>query len=164
MAIKQREIYHAFSGITEVDYICMRHLCVVVNNKCHLCEPKSPTQEVSVEMQQLVKAFNDLTGKTLKRFSSLEAGQRRLAKVQATKAAPKIPLTGSIPADRRNRYAVIMTGAHTGEYTSLKKALIAANLPRKKLIKWRTELRTTRHLTIVNGDATYHCTLLGTKS
>ena len=156
MTIKKREIYSRFSGTTEVDYICSRHLCVAVNMKCHLCAAK-PVPVLDPEMKALVDAFNTLTGKRVKRFASLDVGAMRLARAQRALEGP----TAGIPANRRNRYPVVMAGAKTGIFKSLRKALITINVPRRSIGKWRTTLRETGTVTIVNGDKTYTFTLGG---
>lgn len=131
---RKREM--SYGGKIEVDYVCVKCLSVIVNNQCHHCTPK----EVPVEMQQLVKAYNDLTGKKLTRFSSVAIGEQRLAAAQLAKAVPKAKAVSKATTKVPTHLA--LSGAHTGEFKSVMQALVAANLPLNLCIRIRHAVKT----------------------
>ena len=123
------------------------------------------------EMNALVNEYNTLTGKSLKRFSSLEEGRARIEKIKEKlsgggktesfvegekKKKAGIKNSWDDPKVRAARSSrVHVTVAGHGEYDSVAKAFIDLKLPKNKIVLFRGRLRDTGKETISDGDKTY---------
>ena len=109
---------------------------------------------MSEQMDALVKEYNELTGKNIKRFSSLAAGQERLDRVRAGVKVKRAPMkkrlsekkSGSVRSSwddeniakkRAMRYSVTVNGV---AYGSMKQAFDALKIVPVNGIVFRKKL------------------------
>lgn len=141
-----------------------------------------PIAEMSTA--DMVAEYNIRTKKNIKKFSSRKAGMKQLeaardaaasmpAPVSTKTVEPKAPKAVSgekskkraeaqreswgdrkIAAARSKRDHVYVTGH--GPFNSVAKAFIALNLPLKKHLKFRMQLKADRTATYIHDDQKYH--------
>jgi len=111
-------------------------------------------------IKEMVAEYNALTGKSIKKFASREAGIRQLRKARETfeppkktKKTPKSPdqkrsiaegvadtwTDPHVAAKRSERHGVIVNG--TAQYRSVRAAFLDLGLPMKDHIKFRIKLK-----------------------
>jgi hypothetical protein len=184
----RKETVSAWSGRTEVSYSCSKCMAVMVDMKCIHCAGKTLTEEekakMSEQMDALVKEYNELTGKSIKRFASIAIGQQRLDQAKFRKENPdmKPPKKEKAPkvkkvhnekmsdsvrrswddegvAKRRGqRHSAEVTGH--GTHKSVWHAFKAIGLPLGRVIPFRKELKQKMKMDFEHNGKTYHFQLV----
>ena len=182
----RREHRFGWSGTTEVTYNCSKCMAVMVDMKCIHCTGKTLTPEeearMSAEMDAMVKEYNELTGKTIKRFASIAIGQQRLEQARFRKANPDMkppkkekakkvakPANNVKMSDavrnswddedvahrRGQRHEVTVEGK---TYGSASKAFKGLGIQPKGLIAFRLKLKKEGKATYEHNGKAYHFT------
>lgn len=112
--------------------------------------------------QPIVDEYNQLTGKSVKRFATLEAAQRALAKAKGepvpakekkeaahkeSSAAVKKSWKDKGTRDARIKRTAVAVAGH-GKFKSVMTAFQSLKLPLNKVISFRLELKEKGHATI----------------
>lgn len=183
----RREHHFAWSGKTEVTYHCSKCMSVMVDMVCIHCTGKTLTEEekakMSEQMDALVKEYNELTGKSIKRFASIAIGQQRLDQAKFRKENPDhIPpkkekvkkarkVTNEKMSDsvrqswdneetakrRGQRHSAVVNGE---THKSVWHAFKALGLPLGRVITFRNEIKKTMKKDFEHNGKTYHFQLV----
>lgn len=185
----KREFRNSLTGRMEVSYTCSKCLSVMVEMKCLHCSKKYKTQAeeaaMSEQMDALVKEYNELTGKKIKRFASVAIGQQRVEQARFRKENPTAPPPPKPEAPRKRRVAKDpdrsdsarrswddeKTAAQRGKrhsaqveghgtYKSVWQAFEALGLPMGRAIIFRKELKQAMKKTFEHNGKQYNFVLV----
>lgn len=187
----KKEFFSQLTGQTEVSYTCSKCLSVMVEMKCLICAKKTKTKEeeaaMSEQMDALVKEYNELTGKQIKRFASVAIGQQRVEKARFQKENPTAPPPPAPEKPRKRRRAKSAnenlsdgvrkswtneaTAAQRGKrhsaqveghgtYKSVWQAFQAIGLPMGRVINFRKALKVEMKKTFEHDGKQYHFALV----
>jgi len=171
----------------EVYYTCSKCMAVMVEMRCVHCSKKIKTQAeedaMSEQMDALVREYNDITGRNIKRFASIGIGEQRLAAAKFKRDNPTAPPPPKptvkkprrkkdeqksdavrqswddpkVAAQRGKRHCAVVEGH--GTYKSVWWAFDALGLPKGKVIGFRKGLKDTFKATFEHEGKAYHFTL-----
>ncbi len=186
----RHEYTNHFTGKKEVFHSCSKCMSVMVEMKCIHCSKRQKTQEevnaMSEQMDAIVKEYNELTGKSVRRFASLAIGQKRLeearykrdnptapapvkAKVKPIKAniAGHVKMSDSVRkswdnpaiAKRRATRHMALVEGYEEPWTSVREAFVDLKLPLGRHIPFRNNLKKKLKGTFEHDGKQYHFTL-----
>lgn len=173
----------------EVYYTCSKCMSIMVEMRCVHCSKKLKTQAeedaMSEQMDALVKEYNEITGKNIKRFASIGIGEQRLAAARFKKDNPSTPPPPKpepavkkarrakdvqksdavrqswddpkVAAQRGKRHSAVVEGH--GTYKSVWWAFDALGLPKGQVIGFRKRLKAAHKGTFEHEGKAYHFTL-----
>lgn len=114
-------------------------------------------------MQDVVAEYNSLTGQNIKRFATVEIGEKRIALAKASKpvpqpkvkpTAPKMEKPAKVKAEARgHKQRITVDGT---PHRSVAEAFDALGLPMGKHIKFRAKLKASGKETFEHEGKKYH--------
>ncbi len=141
---------------------------------------------MSEQMDAIVKEYNELTGKSVRRFASLAIGEKRLEEARFKHANPTAPLPAkpkekplkppatkrtkmsdsvrkswndSTTAKRRAARHIAFVEGHEKPWTSVERAFVALQLPKSRMIPFRNLVKRQGNGTFEHEGKQYHFTL-----
>lgn len=150
-------------------WTCGKCMAVLVERVCmHCTRGQKEETEMSERMNELVKDYNTLTGRSIKRFSSIAEGEQRIMnfKTPPPKKTPAAPGPNARRAEgakdswdqdgvaerRSKRNSCTVDGTH---YRTIVEAWTVLKLPPGMMIPFRAQLKKTTTATFTHHGASY---------